>query len=95
MANKKAPVKSEEHKALEQKAEELFQRCYDFTAQHFEIAEKLSMEYGCVINPDEWATLSDIYLPQLFVMVEQELPFLMEYLLPESNSFEFLPTRKP
>lgn len=86
--------KSPEHIALEDKAYELFRECYDFSAPHFLKAEKLLNEYECTIDPKEWATLSDIYLPQLFIMVEQELPFLLEYLLPESNSFEFLPTEE-
>jgi len=68
-----------------------FDYAYQEVLSNFERMERIQQAYGNTINTVNWPTISRIAIPMTFVGVEEQLPFAMKYLFPESQFINLIP----
>ena len=72
---------------------ELYRWAYMEAIPAFKRMERYMAAYDNIIEAAAWPTLSEIPIPTMFVMVEQALPFTLEYLYPDTKMFSLIPNR--
>ena len=71
---------------------ELYRWAYQETIPAFKRMERYAAAYDGIIDTAAWPTLSEIPVNTFFVMVEQALPFTMEYLYPDKKMLTLIPS---
>lgn len=77
-----------------ERAEELlekFKYAFDENANHFTRMANAHKSYQSKIDVDVWPTQARIPLPFNWSAVEQQMPFIMNYLFPQESGIEMIP----
>jgi len=71
---------------------EMFKWAYTESSGDLSRLQEFQNMYDNKVDDSYWPTISKIPIPALFTMVERSLPNAMQYLFPEDNFVELLPT---
>ena len=94
MADTDPVVNGEKLSEIKERARETYDLAYQYTAPHFVEIEKLMKSYRSYTDRGKWPTLSNIMIPHHFTFVQQELPFYVEYLFPDSDYIQLTPVEE-
>lgn len=94
MAEENFTINGEDVSQIRERAREAYNLAYDYTAPHFVEIQKLLNAYKGKVDRNKWPTLSNIINPHHFTYVQQELPFLIEYLFPDGDFLELTPVEE-
>ena len=69
-----------------------FKQAYQYTLPFMERKDMIQRAFDGEIDSETWSTLSEINIPLLRTAVLQAVPFVVNYLFPNSNFIELIPT---
>lgn len=84
-------MNDKEHTDFVNYIQSYFKEAYRFAEPYIERKEIIQRAFDGKIDPDTWATLSEINIPLLRTAVLQVVPFVMNYLFPTSKFIELIP----
>ena len=68
-----------------------FEFAFTEVIQHFDRMEIVNRSYGNIIDTSSWPSISEISIPWTFTSVEEQLPYMMQYLLPKNDWIKLIP----
>lgn len=68
-----------------------FKQAYLYATPYLERKDMIQRAFDGIIDSDTWATMSEINIPLLRTAVLQAVPFIMDYLFPDSKFVELVP----
>jgi hypothetical protein len=69
----------------------LFREAYRYAEPYLRRKDEIQRAFDGEIDSSVWSTLSEMYIPYLRTAVNQAVPFVVNYLFPNSTFFELMP----